>query len=177
VFKTVFDTAPLITCCKFEVQGRLIIDYILDGGCDIVVPAVVQVEIMAERHRYPDAQLADQRIRSGRITVRDVAIPPDNIMALYGLGGGEQGAIALTVTLEPDIDYVVLDDKLAYIVCDRLGLPKLFLLDLVVNMVKQGSISGELGREICQAVTPRYSFGMVAHTLRILERGVRQWLW
>lgn len=99
MIKTVFDTAPLITCCKFEARGRPIIDYILNSGCDIVVPSAVQAEITAERFRYPDARLAEERIQAGRISIRDVTIPAENVMALYGLGRGEQEAIALALAL------------------------------------------------------------------------------
>jgi predicted nucleic acid-binding protein len=106
-----------------------------------------------------------------------VTMPPDNVMALYGLGRGEQAAMALAFILKTEIDYVVLDEKLAYIVCDRLNLPKLFFLDLVLKLVEHGTLSKEIGREIIQVVTPRYSTGMVAHSLQILEKGERLWLW
>jgi predicted nucleic acid-binding protein len=172
----VFDTAPLITCCKFEVCGQPIIDHILDNGCSIVIPSVVQEEISAERHRYTDARLAEQQIHTGRIAVRDVTVPADNATALYNLGKGEQGAIALTFALADEIDYLVLDDKLAYIVSDRIELPKLFLLDLIVLLVEQEGMSKNLGKVVCQAVSSRYSVGLVTHTLRILERGERKWL-
>jgi predicted nucleic acid-binding protein len=109
--------------------------------------------------------------------VRDVEVPSDNVMALYSLGRGEQAAIALAFMLKTEIDYVVLDEKLAYIVCDRLNLSKLFFLDLLLQLVGQGSLSEEIGRQMIQVITPRYSAGMVAHSLRILEKGERSWLW
>lgn len=177
ILTTVFDTSPLITGCKFEVGGKPIIDHILSVGCRIIVPSSVQTEVTAELRRYPDAKIAAERIRTGRISVRDVIIPPDNVMALYGLGHGEQAAMALAFAVKAEIDYVVIDEKLAYIVCDRLNLPKLFLLDLVLKLVEQESLSKEIGREIIQVVTPHYSTGMVAHSLRMLEQGERTWLW
>jgi predicted nucleic acid-binding protein len=96
---------------------------------------------------------------------------------LYGLGHGEQAAIALAFVLRSEINYVVLDEKLAYIVCDRLDLPKLFFLDLVLMLVEQNGLSKTLAREMIDLVAPRYSFGMVEHSLKILERGERKWLW
>lgn len=70
----------------------------------------------------------------------------------------------------------MLDDKLAYLVCDRLGLPKLFLPDLVVTLVTAGKMGKQLGKEICQVIASRYSSGMVEHTLQILDKGERKWL-
>jgi predicted nucleic acid-binding protein len=174
---TVFDTSPLITACKFELRGQPIIDHLLAANCRIIVPSSVQAEITAELHRYPDAKIAAERIRNEQVLVRNVIMPSENVMDLYSLGYGEQAAIALAFVLKSEINHVVLDEKLAYIVCDRLNLPKLFFLDLVLTLVEKNGLSKALGREIIDLVAPRYSFGMVEHSLKILERGERKWLW
>ena len=62
MFKTVFDTAPLITCCKFEIQGKPIVDYILDN-CNIVILSTVRTELTTEKEVYADAVVAEARIK------------------------------------------------------------------------------------------------------------------
>ena len=85
MFKTVFDTAPLITCCKFEIQGKPIVDYILDK-CNIVIPSTVRTELTVEKEVYADAVVAEARIKAERTEVRDVKLPADNVLDYYGLG-------------------------------------------------------------------------------------------
>lgn len=40
----VLDAAPLITACKFEAHGTLVIDHLL-VRCDIVIPPSVEEEV------------------------------------------------------------------------------------------------------------------------------------
>lgn len=174
--KAVFDTGPLITCCKFYVQGKPIIDYILES-CRITVPSVVQEELIIEKDRYADAIVAEERVKGGRIEVRNVELPLDNVLNYYGLGAGEKEAIALSREMEEEIDFLVIDDKLGYIVCDRLEVSKVFFLDLVLKLVEGQQMPHELAKQIIEAVSPRYSEGLVRHTLWILERSDRRCLW
>ena len=176
MFKTVFDTAPLITCCKFEIQGKPIVDYILDN-CNIIIPSTVRTELTIEKEVYADAVVAEARIKAERIEVRDVELPADNVLDYYGLGSGEKEAIVLSRALEDEIDFLVIDDKLGYIVCDRLEIRKAFFLDLVLKLLEGKQIAPELVRQIVNAVRPRYSDGLIRHTLRILEGGDRRCLW
>ena len=82
----------------------------------------------------------------------------------------------LAFSIKSMIDYVILDDKLAYIVSDRVLLPKLFLLDLILEMAFRDILTADLVKEICHSVSPRYSQGMIEHTLLMLEKGERKWL-
>jgi predicted nucleic acid-binding protein len=95
----------------------------------------------------------------------------------YTLGTGEKAAIVLSREIEDEIDFLVIDDQLGYIVCDRLEIRKLFLLDLVLKLVEGKRLAPELARQIINVVRTRYSEGLIKHTLVILERGGRKCLW
>jgi rRNA-processing protein FCF1 len=82
---TIFDTAPLITCYKFEVDGQPIVDHILPH-CHIIIPSAVRQELVAEQGRYPDAVIAADRVSRGTIEVREVCLPNENVLDYYGLG-------------------------------------------------------------------------------------------
>lgn len=177
MLRTVFDTAPLVTSCKFQVGGGPIIDQIT-GHCSILIPPAVEAEVTAYQNRYPDAAVAAERIKRGQITVASVRpLPADNVLSYYGLGEGEKEAIALALELQPPPDFLVIDDNLAYIVSDRLGATKSFLLDLVLTLVEQKGLTTTLAEEIINVVRPRYSDGLIRHSLKMLEKGDRQCLW
>ncbi|MBM3134343.1 MAG: hypothetical protein FJZ89_03465 [Chloroflexi bacterium] len=84
-------------------------------------------------------------------------------------------AIALCLKKGENISLIT-DDRLAYIVSDRMRVQKLLLLDLVVELVASRLMSSALAEEIVRATEPRYSGGFIAHTLKILERGDRKCL-
>ena len=56
-----FDAGPLITACKFETGGKLVVDYLL-SGCYILIAASVNKEVAMVGARYPDGVVAGQRI-------------------------------------------------------------------------------------------------------------------
>jgi predicted nucleic acid-binding protein len=138
---------------------------------------MVMEEVIVERERYADAIVAEERVKAKRIKIRDVDLPFNSVLNYYGLGAGEKEAIALSREMEAEIDFLVIDDKLGYIVCDRLGIKKCFLLDLILKLVERGMMDKELAREIIKVVKPRYSEGLIRHSLWILERGERKCLW
>jgi predicted nucleic acid-binding protein len=172
---TIFDTAPLITCCKFEVDGQPIVDHILPH-CHIIIPSAVRQELVAEQGRYPDAVIAADRVSRGTIEVREVCLPNENVLDYYGLGEGEQEAIAMGLELDEEIDALVMDDKLGYIVCGRLELKQTFLLDLILRLAQDTRIDREQARRMIEATRSRYTAGMVKHSLSILDRGERKCL-
>jgi hypothetical protein len=67
----VMDASPLITACKFDVRGRLVIDYILDGT-DVVVAPGVEYEAADRGRKYADGKAARQRIDRGEVDVKVV---------------------------------------------------------------------------------------------------------
>jgi hypothetical protein len=161
----------LITACKFQAEGQLIIDHVL--ACrQIVIPAAVHSEVVIAGARFPDAQEARRRADAGRIEIVKPLLDADlvRVMDLYGFGEGEQEAIGLMYEDGFQDATLVVDDHLAYLVSDRLGVPKLFLLDLIVRLVREKQLTVALGCGMVEAVHTRYPEAFVEHTLLILEQ-------
>lgn len=167
----IFDAGPLITACKFDVAGRLVIDYILDH-CQINIAASVRDEVVIAGARYPDAQAAQQRINGEQITVLVPPSAPDleRLLVPYGLGDGEQFSILLTEHTALNDAILVIDDHLGYLVSDRLGRRKRFLLDVIADLANAGEMSREVAVKLVQAIRPRYPPAFVEHTLLLLQR-------
>lgn len=86
--------------------------------------------------RFADAQEARRLIIAGMIKV---AMPApaskwlEKVLQLYELGDGEYQSILLAHQMGTCL---VIDDYLGYLVSDRLGVQKLFLLDLLVKLTR-----------------------------------------
>jgi len=119
--------------------------------------------------RYPDAVLAGQRVKQGKIVVEGPLSVWDTVLRAYKLGDGEIESIRLFQESRGGVDYLVIDDNLAYIVSDRMGLRKVFFLDLILELVKRSRLDGDTAREMIEEVRPRYSEGFIEHSLEILE--------
>jgi hypothetical protein len=52
VLTVVFDAAPLITACKFEIQGKPVIDHLLSGYHIVIAPGVEE-EVAVLGASYP----------------------------------------------------------------------------------------------------------------------------
>jgi hypothetical protein len=169
--RLILDAGPLITTCKFSVAGRLVIDHLLDE-CQITVTASVRDEVVLAGNRYPDAHAARERIDAGKIAV--VPSPSDpNIRALiapYGLGAGEMDCILLAGHSDWKDATLVMDDHLAYMVSDRLGQRKRFLLDVIAELAQTNKIADSLAISVIRAIRSRYPPAFVEHTLLMLER-------
>ena len=165
--KVVFDAGPLITSCKFTVRGRLILDFVLDGGF-VAIPTAVYDEVMRAPMRFADAREARQRVDAGKIQVVAPQLDPSiqTILNLYRLGDGEQQAILLM--RQQDYTALIVDDHLAYLVADRLHVSKRFFLDLIVGLQQAGQLDITDAKAIVAAVRPRYPPAFVEHTLRML---------
>ena len=166
--RIIFESGPLITSCKFQVEGKPIVDLILDF-CEIVIPPSVKREVIEEGYRYPDSIIAKERSNQGRIVVKNLSGSQDRILKMYKLGDGEREAIQLYQEQRDSPDYLVIDDNLAYIVSDRLRLKKIFLLDLVLELVKRDKIKKDSARKIIEVVRSRYSEGFIEHSLEMLK--------
>jgi hypothetical protein len=81
-----WDATSLITCAKFPLDGRLILDYMLD-----VAPIVITREVQQEMVEaglaggYPDAVAIKERIDAGRIEVRAISRTSTPFEAELGL--------------------------------------------------------------------------------------------
>ena len=166
--RVIFEAGPLITSCKFQVGERPIIDFVLDY-CEVMITPSVKREVIDEGFRYPDAVLAGQRVKQGKIVVEGPLSVWDTVLRAYKLGDGEIESIRLFQESRGGVDYLVIDDNLAYIVSDRMGLRKVFFLDLILELVKRSRLDGDTAREMIEEVRPRYSEGFIEHSLEILE--------
>jgi predicted nucleic acid-binding protein len=167
----IFDAGPLITACRFSAADRPVIDHIL-SCCRVVVATSVRDEVVVAGSRYPDAQMARQRIEQNRIVVLS---PPENsdlerLIGPYDLGNGERDTILLADHADLQASTLVIDDHLAYLVSDRLGKQRRFLLDVIVDLLKAGKMDEKLAVEIVGAVRTRYPPAFVEHTMLLLRR-------
>jgi predicted nucleic acid-binding protein len=170
--KAAFDSTTLITCCQGLVEGRPVIEHVL-AVCAVSVPAAVQSEVVTAGAGFPDAQLAASLIKSEQIPVYNVSLPTGNVLENYKLGLGEKETIALCLERTDEFDFLVTDDRLAYIVSRRCGISTCLFLDLVIHLVEQDIWKRNFAEKVVQSVQIRFSGGFVPHTLKILERGTR----
>lgn len=167
-----WDATSLITCAKFQVDGRLVLDYALDVGPIVISTEVQQETVLAGLALgYPDAVEIKARIDSGRISVRAAArlsVPFEEVLDLYGLHEGDKAVVRLSLLFN-DVSATITDDRLLYVVLRRCGRSALFLPDFVEKGVGEGVFDAATGRKLLLAVRPRLPRGFVEHSLRRLE--------
>lgn len=164
----IFDSAPLITACKFEARGKLIIDHVLEG-CRIVIAPRVEEEVAVLGASYADGVAAGERIARGEIQVVPVTERRwARHLVEYALGDGERDSIELCGRVQ-GIEALVTDDYLAFVAATRQGLKTWMLPDLVVALAERGSVALEVAEAILDAIRPRYRAGVIAHSLVRLQ--------
>jgi predicted nucleic acid-binding protein len=172
--RIIIDSASLITAAKFSVDGRTVIEHIADRCQAIIVPAV-HSEVILAGAVHADAAHIQAMVVDGRITVEAPTSPTATVLDRYKLGRGEKESIILALS-RPHMDYLVVDDRLAFIVSDRMTVPKILLADLLVQLVWKGLLDRELSEKMLKAIEPRYAPGFIPHTLKMLEGGDRKCL-
>jgi len=175
MLRLVFDANALITCCQAVTRRKAAIEDLLAVSALSVPPAVEQ-EVLAARSKYLDAHLAGRLITGGQIQVGAVSLPGDNVLDSYRLGTGEKECIAYCLAHADQLDFWVTDDRLAYVVGRRCGIPALLFLDLVIELVQRKLWTREMAEEVIQSIQQRFSGGFVPHTLAILRTGDRRCL-
>jgi predicted nucleic acid-binding protein len=98
-------------------------------------------------------------------------LPSDNVLDHYRLGSGEKESIALYLDKADALDFLVTDDRLAYVVGQRCGIPCRLFLDIAIELVERKLWQQELAEEVVKATQHRFSGGFVPHTLTILRKG------
>ncbi len=164
----VFDTGPLITACKFKVQGEFVIDYLL-SGCKVLIPQSVEEEVAVLGARYPDGAVAGERI--ARNDIRVLAIVErkwEQHLLSYALGDGERDSIELCNQVR-EAEALVVDDYLAFIASARLGLKTWMFPDLVVDSVVGARLTPGVAEAILETIRPRYRKGVIEHSLTYLK--------
>jgi predicted nucleic acid-binding protein len=168
VLTVVFDAGPLITACKFEVFGKLVIDHLL-AECRVIIAPSVEEEVAVLGAAYPDGVAAGERIARSEVQVVPVAGQKwERHLKVYALGKGEQDSIALCGQLQ-DVEALIMDDYLAFLVAARLGLKVWMLPDLIVQLAERKCLTRDQAVEILQAIRPRYRRGVVEHSLEGLR--------
>ncbi len=164
----VFDAGPLITACKFEVQGKLVIDHLL-AGCEIVITPTVEEEVAVLGAGYPDGIAAGERIVRGDIQVVSVVEHKwERHLADYALGDGERDCIKLCGQIA-GAESLVTDDYLAFVAASRLGLKAWMLPDLILELAERGGLTVAVAEAILQVIRPRYRVGVIEHSLVRLQ--------
>jgi predicted nucleic acid-binding protein len=168
VLTLVFDAAPLITACKFETQGKLVIDHLL-WGCRIMIVSSVEEEVAVLGAGYPDGVVAGERIARGEIQVVSVEERRwARHLADYALGDGERDSIELCGQADR-VEALVTDDYLAFVAATRLGLKAWMLPDVVVELVARGAVAFEAAEAILTTIRPRYRMGVIEHSVVRLQ--------
>lgn len=166
-----WDATSLITCAKFQLDGRLVLDYALDATNIVIATEVQQETVLAGlAGGYPDAVEIKARIDSGQIEVRfssRLSDPFEEVLDLYGLHEGDKAVIRLS--LAADVDATITDDRLLFVVLRRCGREAMFLPDFVEKVVADGVFDAATGQKLLLEVRPRLPKGFVEHSIRRLE--------
>jgi hypothetical protein len=167
-----WDATSLITCAKFQLDGRLILDFMLDLAHLVITREVRQETVDAGlAGGYPDAVAIQERIDAGRIEVRTVSrtsTPFEEVLDLYGLEEGDKAVVRMALQAA-DVVATVTDDRLLSIVLHRCGHQALFLPDFIEKAVAEQVCDATTGQQLLLAVRPRLHRGFVEHSLRRLE--------
>ena len=167
-----WDATALITCAKFQIGGRLVLDYALDAEKIVISRAIQQESVDAGFvGGYPDAIAIKERIDDGRIEVRTgarMSAPFEEVLDLYGLQEGDKAVVRLALQ-STDIVATVTDDRLLYVVLHRCGHQALFLPDVIEHAVAKSIYDTATGQQLLLAIRSRLQAGFVEHSLRRLE--------
>ena len=167
-----WDATSLITCAKFQVNGRLVLDYALDVTRIVMTTEVQQETVHAGLARgYPDAVEIKTRIDAGRIEVRAterLSMPFEEVLDLYGLQAGDKAVVRLAWQAT-DVQATVTDDRLLFVVLRRCGHEGLFLPDFVEKAVADRAFDVVIGQQFLLACRSRLPVGFIEHSLRRLE--------
>ncbi len=172
--KVIVDSASLITAAKFSVDGHTIMAH-LAHCCLVRITPAVHNEVILAGATYPEAAHVRAMVTDGHITVASPPVLEASVLDGYRLGRGEKESIILALTV-PEMDYLVVDDRLAFVVSDRMTVPKILLVDLLVELVWKGFMERQLAEKVLGAIAPRYAPGFIPHTLTMPERGERRCL-
>jgi len=167
--KVIFDSSALIPASKYVLNEKSVCEHLTDY-VEIHIPAAVHRETLAQPEKFAGGAVLQNLIAQKKITV---AAPPPNgatteILSTYRLGPGEQEAILLYQQNQEKFDGLILDDYVATIVCRRLQIGALLLLDLIVQLEREQIMPHALAVEMIAKIAPRYHRGFIEHSLHML---------
>jgi hypothetical protein len=167
-----WDATSLITCAKFQVNGRLVLDDALSAGKIIIVQEVQQETVtVGLAGGYPDAVEINTRIEAAQIEVSTAASlsPPfEEVLDCYGLHHGDKAVVHLALQ-RTEVAGTGTDDRLLWVVLRRCGHAALFLPDFIEQAVAEGAFDATIGQQLLLALRARLPVGFVEHSLRRLE--------
>lgn len=170
--KLIFDASSLITAAQFGIGRQLVIGFIADYA-QVIIPEGVKAEAvdLGLQAGYSDALELDRLIKAGAITV-EKAQPADpsfeTVVAAYDVEPGDVEILRLCRHTSA-FDYVVVDDRLLYLILHRFAMRPIFLPDLIVAMTREGIITEDIGGQLLGAIRSRYRTGFIEHSLQMLK--------
>lgn len=167
--KVIFDSSALIPASKYVLEGKAIGEHLVEY-VEIHIPTAVQNETVVQPDKFADETVLQKLIAQNKIIV-DPIQPADlaaEMLASYNLGAGEQEAILLYLQNQDKFAGVIVDDYVAAIVCRRLQIVNMLLLDLIVQLEREGIMPHSLAVAMIVKIAPRYNRGFVEHSLQML---------
>jgi predicted nucleic acid-binding protein len=165
----IFDSSALIPTIKYAVEEKCLCEYLAEC-IEIHIPPAVQRETIVNPEKFSGAAMLQALISQNKIFVDAVApiAETEEILTGYKLGRGEQEAILLYLQDQQKFDAVILDDYVATIVCRRLEIGSMLLLDLIVRLEREHLMPHDLAVAMITKVASRYIRGFVEHSLQML---------
>jgi predicted nucleic acid-binding protein len=165
----IFDSSALIPTIKYAVEEKCLCEYLAEC-IEIHIPPAVQRETIVNPEKFSGAAMLQALISQNKIFVDAVApiAETEEILTGYKLGRGEQEAILLYLQDQQKFDAVILDDYVATIVCRRLEIGSMLLLDLIVRLERERLMPHDLAVAMITKVASRYIRGFVKHSLQMI---------
>jgi len=167
--KFIFDSSALIPASKYWVEEKSVCAHLADY-VEIHIPTAVHQETLAPPEKFTGGAVVQNLIAQNKIML--ATVQPANgvteILSTYRLGLGEQEAILLYLQNQEKFDGIILDDYVATIVCRRLQIGALLLLDLIVQLAREQVMPQALAVAMIEKIAPRYHRGFVEHSLHML---------
>jgi len=167
--KVIFDSSALIPASKYVLNEKPVCEHLTDY-VEIHIPAAVYHETLAQPEKFAGGAVLQNLIAQNKIilaTVQPTGVTME-ILSTYRLGLGEQEAILLYLQNQEKFDSIILDDYVATIVCRRLQISALLLLDLIVQLEREQIMPHALAVEMIAKIAPRYHRGFIEHSLHML---------
>jgi len=167
--KVIFDSSALIPASKYALDGKYICEYLAEY-IEIHIPTAVQNETIVQPEKFASEAVLQNLISQKKIII--AAIQPADlakeILSGYKLGLGEQEAILLCLQNQDKFDSIIVDDYVAAIVCRRLQIRTMLLLDLIVQLERERLLPHDLAVAMVVQIAPRYNSGFIEHSLQML---------
>ncbi len=166
----IFDSSALIPTIKYALEEKCLCEH-LAACVEIHIPPAVQRETIVNPEKFSGAAMLQALIAQKKIFVDAVApiAQTEEILSGYKLGRGEQETILLYLQEPGKFDAVILDDYVATIVCRRLQIGCMILLDLIVRLERERLMPHDLAVAMITKVASRYNRGFVEHSLQMLN--------